>query len=262
MCLAGFQIIDRAGRGAPWLVLVHGASQHSGLFSGQIDAFAPRFRLLLVDLPGHGRSTHVPGPYGPVEYAAAVDAAIERAGIEHCHFWGTHTGAGVGLLLAASNPARLRSLVLEGAVVPGEPMPYVARAIERAKLTARTRGVGAAVQEWYATTRWFDVVRRDPGACRAAEKQALLAEFEGGLWLDERVPAPTPDIRRALARLQVPTLLINGEHDLDEFIDTADRLEHLLPDVARATIAAAGGFPLWERPEAVNAVVLAFLDRL
>ena len=57
-------------------------------------------------------------------------------------------------------------------------------------------------------------------------------------------------------------LLYNGEHDVDDFVDTADRLEALLPRVTRATIADAGGFPAWEFPARVNDVIAGFLATL
>jgi pimeloyl-ACP methyl ester carboxylesterase len=57
-------------------------------------------------------------------------------------------------------------------------------------------------------------------------------------------------------------LLVNGEHDLPEFLELADQLAGALPDAERARIDEAGGFPLWEFPDRVNARVRRFLDRV
>ncbi len=256
-----FETIANAGENRPWITMVHGASQHSGLFSAQVDAFQADYRLLLVDLPGHGRSSSIPGPYGILEYARSVLAAIHAAAVERTHYWGTHTGAGIALLLAAQHPQLITSMVLEGAILPGVDLPYVTARLARAKKTARERDVGAARVEWFHESKWFDVIRARPKECRAKEHWDLISAFSGLPWLDSSEPEPVEPIREALTRFTQPVLLVNGEHDVEDFIHTADEIESLIPDVQRASIPGAGGFPLWESPVEVNAVVRKFLER-
>lgn len=241
--------------------MVHGASQHSGLFSAQVDAFQADYRLLLIDLPGHGRSSAHSGPYGLAEYARSVLAAIHAAAIQRTHFWGTHTGAGIALLLATQNPQLIASMVLDGAVLPGVDLPYVTAMIARARKTARERGVEAARAEWFRESKWFDVIRARPAECRAKEHWALIAEFSGVPWLDSSAAEPVASIRSELARIAQPVLLVNGEHDVEDFIRVADEIESSLPDVQRVTVPGAGGFPLWEFPAQVNSLVRKFLER-
>jgi len=254
-------VIATAGPTKPWLAMVHGASQHSGLFSAQVGAFQPNYRLLLIDLPGHGRSSHIPGPYGLAEYAQSVLAAIRAAKVERTHFWGTHTGAGVGLMLAAQHPQLIASLVLDGAILPGVDLPYVTARLAQAKKTARERGIEAAKAEWFRESRWFDVIRQRPEECRAKAHWDLVSRFPGQPWLDSSTPEPVPSIRPQLARIAQPVLLVNGEHDVEDFIRVADELESSLPNVRRATVPGAGGFPLWEFPAQVNSLVRQFLAR-
>jgi len=253
------RIIASAGEAKPWLTLLHGASQHSGLFSAQVEAFRADYRLLLVDLPGHGRSSALPGPYGLAEYTRGVLAAIHAAGVEQTHYWGTHTGAGVGLLLATQQPQLIASLILDGAILPGVDLPYVTAAIARAKQTARDRGLEAARAEWFRESDWFTVIRDRPVECRAKEHWNMVAEFSGRPWLDASAPQPVASIRPALERIAQPVLLVNGEYDVQDFQRVADELESRLPNVQRARVAGAGGFPLWEFPAEVNALVRKFL---
>lgn len=259
--LPHFETISTAGETRQWLTLVHGASQHSGLFSAQVEAFRADYRLLLIDLPGHGRSSAFPGPYGLAEYARSVRAAIHAAGIERTHYWGTHTGAGIGLMLAAQHPELIASLILDGAILPGVDLPYVTARLAQAKKTARERGMAAAKAEWFRESRWFDVIREKPEECRAKEHWALVSEFPGQPWLDASTPDPVPSIRPALARIAQPVLLVNGEHDVEDFIRVADELESSLKKVQRVTVPGAGGFPLWEFPAQVNSLVRQFLAR-
>ena len=147
MRLAAHEVVADASATAPWLVMVHGFSQDRRAFDAQRDAFRARYRLLLIDLPGHGASSAHPGPYGHAELAAAVDdvlgAVIDTStpGV----FWGTHTGAAVALLLAARNPARFAALVLEGAVLPGRPMASVTETFARVQRVAVTQGLAEDV---------------------------------------------------------------------------------------------------------------------
>lgn len=253
------QAVTSAGPQRPWITMVHGASQSSGVFSAQIDAFAERYRLLLLDLPGHGRSSMCDGPYGIVEYTRGVLKALDARGIERTHFWGTHTGAGIALLLASAHPDRIASLVLDGSVLPGVDLPSVTKCIARARATVRARGIEAARKEWFDECEWFEVIRSRPRECRANEHRALIEAFSGRPWLDEARPEPAPSLREKLSGIAQPALIVNGEHDLPDFLAVADELAFRLPNAERLVIPGGGGFPLWEFPDFVNPAVARFL---
>jgi len=256
MALPKHEIIGERG---DWLTLLHGATQHCGLFAAQVEHFRPTHRLLLVDLPGHGGSAELPGPYGQMEYADAVIAALDAAGVQRTHLWGTHTGAAVSLLIAHRQPQRVASLILEGAVLPGMPMPYTTQVIARARASAAAHGVPVAIEEWFRECAWFDVMRAQPKTCRAEAHQQILREFSGKPWLDTSPPAEVPSLLADLERIHHPTLLVNGEFDVPEFLQVAAMLAARLPDVQRAIIPGGGGFPLWEKPVIVNRLIDEFL---
>jgi len=256
---AKFKCIHEPGAKSAWLVMVHGMSQDHRVFSAQVEAFKDRHPILLIDLPGHGLSAGIPGPFGHWEMAEQVGGAIAAAGIERCHYWGTHTGTALGLLLATWQPARFHSLILEGAVLPGHVMPSVDRELQRARETAQTKGMAAARQQWFAQTAWFAVIRQHPDLCRAAEHEAIIGQFPGAPWLYQGASRKVEAIDGQIAALDLPVLFYNGEYELPDFIAAADRLETLLPMARRGAIAEAGGFPAWEFPEPVNALVAEFL---
>ena len=60
-------------------------------------------------------------------------------------------------------------------------------------------------------------------------------------------------------RIRVRTLLVDGGLDLPDFAAIADRLAETIPDARRATVPDAGHLIALERPDAVAALVLAFL---
>ncbi|MDA0661275.1 MAG: alpha/beta fold hydrolase [Proteobacteria bacterium] len=262
MPAAAFEIIDTAGPKAPWLVIVHGVSQNRRAFSAQIPVFGATHRLMLIDLPGHGLSSAMPGPYGVAEYAESIAGAMRDAGAGDAVFWGTHLGAAAGLLLAVHDPDRFSALVLEGPVFPGRSMPGVSDVLARVADTARNEGMAAARKRWWEEGGWFAVMRDRPEECRAAAQRQIIEEFEGAPWLDAGLIGPITPPDDDLRQFRKPVLIMNGAYDLPDFLQAADEISALLPDCRRMTIKDGGGFPFWEFPGAVNAEVWAFLATL
>ena len=245
---------------APWLTLVHGFSQDSRIFDRQVDAFRGRFRICLIDLPGHGRSGDESGPYGHHELTKHVLAALDEAGIDETHYWGTHTGAAIGLLIGAREPERLLSLVLESPLMPGTVLPVVAETLGRARQIARSEGVEAAKRFWWEETGWFDVMRDQPDECRAGVHKKIIDDFAGRPWLDEREPKPVVPADGALRGLNIPVLAYIGGREQADFRDVMDHLRTILPNLRTEWIEEGGGFPLWEFPDRIIEMVGPFLD--
>ncbi|HXG03458.1 MAG TPA: alpha/beta fold hydrolase, partial [Candidatus Binatia bacterium] len=99
---------------APALVLLHGLGSSSADWLFQVPVFAARYRVLAVDLPGHGRS-EARGRLSVEGMAAAVGALLRDLGEGPAHLLGLSLGGCVALALAAAQPERVRSLVLVNA---------------------------------------------------------------------------------------------------------------------------------------------------
>lgn len=252
--------VTDAPAGAPWLTLVHGFVQNSRIFNRQVNAFRNRFRICLIDLPGHGRAGDEPGPYGHHEMTKHVLAVLDETGIDRTHFWGTHTGAAISLLIGAREPERLISLVLESPILPGTTLPVVADEIARARRLARMEGVEEARRIWWEKACWFEVMRDNPIECRAAEHRRIIDEFSGRPWLDDEAPKPVMPANAALRQLTVPVLTYIGGREHADFRGVFDELETILPNLRTELIEEGGGFPHWEYPDHVNALVASFLE--
>ena len=148
-------ICERTDRNT-WITLIHGMSQDHRVFDRQVAAFRDRFNLLLIDLPGHGLALEIGGPFGHDEFTRHIEAAIDENGVKQTHYWGTHTGATVGLLLAAKRPELVASLILEGPVMLGNNPPIVKMHIDMARRAIRDEGLDAARSVWWSGSCWFD----------------------------------------------------------------------------------------------------------
>lgn len=244
----------------PWLTMLHGFTQDDRVFDRQKAHFEHRYNVACLTLPGHGtRGPTADDSYSIQDYGRDVLRQLDGAGIQTTHFWGTHTGAAVGLLLALEQPRRVSTLILEGAVVPGFDMPLVAARIERARSVARSRGVAASMADWFENAEYFQAIRTHPEAFRAAEHRQIVMAFQGRPLLAEIPPGAGRSIVDRIARIGCPVLLYNGSEDADDFKRCATFLQRNLPNVQRVELDGLGGFPAWESPERVNPVVDRFL---
>lgn len=107
-----------AGEG-PVLLLIHGGAPGAfgwGNFGQNMAAFSRRFRTLIVDLPGYGRSDKPQvegGRFG--FYARTFLAMLDALGIDRCHVVGMATGGAAALMMALAAPERIDRLVLVSA---------------------------------------------------------------------------------------------------------------------------------------------------
>ena len=93
---------ESAGQGPP-VVLIHGNSSSSRVFSRQLDGrLGQRFRLIAVDLPGHGASEDAkdPSAYSLPGHARAVRAVLDALGIDQAYFVGWSLGGHIALEMA------------------------------------------------------------------------------------------------------------------------------------------------------------------
>ena len=106
------------GSGVP-LVLHHGFTSRLDRWyeNGYVEALQDRYRLILIDARGHGKSDkpHDPAAYQTERRVADVLAVMDAVGIERAHFFGYSMGGLIGFALARQAPDRLRSLILGGA---------------------------------------------------------------------------------------------------------------------------------------------------
>jgi pimeloyl-ACP methyl ester carboxylesterase len=256
-----YEILKQDQEVRPWLCMVHGFSHNRQYFSAQVTRFQPDYRLFLPDLRGHGQSSGLAGPYGIEEYTDDLVGALDEAGVNQTIYWGTHTGAAIGLVLALRHPQRVSALILEGTFLPGFAMPRAAQLIDRAKSIAQSEGVQAALADWFAHADWFQYIQEHPQQCRIDGLRKMMFSFTGTPWLSQPAPKPVTAVAELLDRIRQPVLVYNGEEDLPDFKRAANHLAACLPNVQCERIAEAGGFPAWEHPSAVNELVEQFLNR-
>jgi len=97
------------GRGEP-VILLHGGLANSNYWSNQVRALAPRYRVIVMDSRGHGRSTRNAEPYGYDLMAGDVVALMDFLKIPKAAIVGWSDGAILGLDIAMHHPERVSKL--------------------------------------------------------------------------------------------------------------------------------------------------------
>lgn len=102
---------DDRGAGEPALVFLHGWACDRGVWSGQLDAFAPRHRVIAVDLTGHGESPRAAGAWSIESCGADVAARLRPLGLQRVVIVGHSMGGDVAIEAAHQLGDRVEAIV-------------------------------------------------------------------------------------------------------------------------------------------------------
>src|SRR5687768_13632349 len=138
---------DATGDGPP-VVLLHGLGLSRAVFGPILPALSARFRVLRLDLRGHGAS---PAPQPPVPYAHADDvvATLDALELARVDLVGQSLGGAVAVDLALSHPSRVGRLALLAPALSGWAWSDAwVQAFRTVRAVGRLSGPKAALEAW------------------------------------------------------------------------------------------------------------------
>jgi pimeloyl-ACP methyl ester carboxylesterase len=232
------------------------------MWEPQLRSFPESHTVLRLDLPGFGNS---PIATNPISYRGSVGEALDAAGIGRAALVGTSFGGMVALDFALDSPERVAALVLVGAGTDDHDYSEEMQAFDAAEEAAVARGdldaaVAANLDFWVAgPRRTADEV--DPKIRELVAEMQLQAFRQSKGHDDLRAARLDPPASQRLGDVNVPTLVVTGDEDVDDIRVMGDRLARDIPGAERATIAGAAHLPNLERPEEFDRIVLDFLAR-
>jgi pimeloyl-ACP methyl ester carboxylesterase len=208
---------------------------------------------------GFGRSPLVPGRYSP---PGELIALLDELALGPAALVGASMGGGISLQVAVARPDLVSALVLVGSGVRGHDWSeYVTRSWAEEE-AAFERGDLDEVVEVNLRT-WVDGPHRSPDQVDPEIRRKVAEMQRDALELavacpDAREEALVLDVGDRLDEISVPTLVVVGEHDVEDVHVVAERLEREI-GATRVTIAGAAHLPNLERPREFDELVLAFL---
>lgn len=244
-------------------LLLHGLSQNSGIWGETASALAPRFRVLLPELRGHGASgrTEDEADYTVAHLVSDAALVCESLGLRDVVVCGHGLGGTVALRLALSRPELVGALVLVSTPVrPENPSSGPARMRALLADVVAERGMEAAwsvyVEDGLVGWELDEVPRELVEEWRQEFLRTAPAAFVG---LAHDVAAQG-DLRDEVGRLRVPVLVVIGEDD-GAYGPAGRELAQAVPGAELAVIPGGGHSPQVARGEAFNEAVVDFLKR-
>jgi pimeloyl-ACP methyl ester carboxylesterase len=242
-----------AGKG-PAVLFVHGWALDLDMWMPQFAALADRYRLIAFDRRGFGASS---GTAGIDHDLTDIEQLLAVLGVERIAIVGMSQGARVALRWAMYSPRATTCLILDGPprdlLAIGRPQGEIALAAYRELV--RNEGIDAFRRQWLK----HPLMRLHTTEPRA---HALLREMVGrypgqDLMGDETAQLPAIGSPH---RLQVPALIVNGEHDMESRIGAGAELARALPHAQIAIIPRAGHLSNLDNPGAYNQALDEFLN--
>jgi len=215
----------------PVIVLIHGINDQAGTWAAVAPALAKHYRVIVLDLPGHGESEPKSGPIEMKTILDRVAQLLDHENVRCCILVGNSFGAWIAILHALAHPDRVQHLVLESggglARMPNVPLFTTDRAMAVTILRA-VWGPEYNPPEWA-----IDALIK-----RATDSPMLRLRGQLGYFVESR-----------LADLHVPSTLLSGELDGVVPLSYMQALQDRIAGAELKIIKGAGHIPHTQQPE-------------
>ena len=259
----------------PAVVLLHGWGLNLRVWDGLAAALQDRFRIVAVDLPGHGRSAWLPERSSLEEQAAQIHETVCAITARYS-LLGWSLGGQIALRLAAARPAGLDRLVL----IPATPRLPAAPDWPHGAPPERLAQQAAGLRADYQRTVGDFLELQVRGS---AEATTALSQLRTALFAHGNQPAPNPshrdtylerrldalacglellrntDLRTLLAQITLPTLVIAGQYDRVTMPAASRALADALPNAQYVEIRRAAHAPFLSHLPQLSALLTDFL---
>lgn len=242
---------------APVVCFAHSLAADSGMWAEQLPALlGAGFRVLRLDMRGHGGSDPVPGDYTMEQLSDDVAAVIDALDIDRIHFVGLSIGGMFGQAFALGHAARLKSLILcdtHPASMPGAAELWAPR-VAAVKQADSLLPLADATMERWLTERYK---KANPGRWKQIWDTIAGTTVEGYCGCVAAIQ--NFDYRAQLPSVAVPALVLCGSEDPGAPPEETRKIAELLPAARFEEIAAARHLPNIERPEDFNRLLIGWL---
>jgi 3-oxoadipate enol-lactonase len=241
------------GAGPP-VLLLHGLGSCAADWAPQIDALAPAYTVVGVDLRGHGESGRPPGPYSMPMFAGDLVHLLETLALGPAHVVGMSLGGMVAFQLAVDAPALVRTLV----VVNSAPAVVPRTAGEWLALQSRVWGLKLLglrrVAQRVAAINF-------PEPAQKSMRDALAARIAGNdpaayrAAMDAIVGWSVAD---RIGSIACPALVVSGDHDYTP-VSLKEAYAARMRDARVAVVPRSRHVTPVDQAQAFNRLLLAFL---
>jgi pimeloyl-ACP methyl ester carboxylesterase len=259
------------GSGDQTLLLVHGLASNAGFWRYNIDQFSQDYRVIVVDLPGYGKSDKGDYPYGMNFYAKEIVDLIDELSLENVAYVGHSMGGQIGITLALNYPDVIDQLILAAPAGiekfdrgEGEWLSNALTMEGTVKATEPQVRANLSINFYRWSPDWEWMVEE---RVRMAKDKPEMREFAYTVMqsIEAMIDEPTADF---LTDLSIPTTIIYGKYDgliPNRYLNPGfpssvfERGDKLIPNSTLIEIDDAGHMIMIEKPDEFNRAVLQTL---
>jgi 3-oxoadipate enol-lactonase len=252
--------VTHTGAGHP-LLMLHGLTVDATFMHREVVEFGRTFRVIAPDLRGHGRTTR-PSGFTLDDHVQDLLGLLDALSIESAHVMGTSMGSYIAQALAVQAPRRVDRLVLVVAKASGTSTSSARYLADHADELV---DLSIEEQQRWITQRMF--APETSGTIRADATEWVIAQQRRGLALSAaQLKAANDalagfDFRDDLPQLDVPTLVISGQHDILNPPEAGAEIARLVPGAQFEVFEHSGHMLPWEEPDHLVETVRTFLSR-
>ncbi len=240
----------------PVLVLIRGLGRSRSYWRSVVPLLEPRFRLLLVDNRGVGKSDATWGAYTTRQLADDVLAVMDAASVERAHVFGMSLGGMIAQQLALAYGERIERLIL-GCTTPGGSRAH--RTDARAQLGMLAAALGRPTRLFRmlvsdATMQAHPEIVEEWNALARAEPARLRG------FLGQAMAAMRHDTFDRLAQIKHRTLILTGDDDAIIVPENSRLLAAAIPNASLKLLPGARHDFTADRPEEAARAILEFLS--
>jgi len=251
--------VDWGGNGKPF-VMVHGLDRVARTFDHLAVRFSPGYRVIAIDMRGHGDSGWDPmGRYLVEDHVGDLEGVVQQLGLRDLTLWGNSTGGRVVQVFAGKHPD-LVSRVISEDVGPERPRQI---ADNYAKRVQQEQAGWASEDELLAQLRKTNP-RMSSAVLEPYVRYATKKRSDGRIeW--KRDPQlvngfVATDLWRFVRNIKAPILYILGGRSNIVPPETQEELKKTLPNAQLITVPDVGHYPSDEKADEVVEIVNRFLS--
>jgi len=235
-----------ASRSGMWpVILIHGAGGSSNIWLRQIQALEENFRVLAIDLPGHGYSQGN-GEETIEDYVRFVSSWLEALDLREVFLVGHSMGGAIAMTLALFFPEKIRKMALAGSGARLRVPPEVFAALDKDFKEA------IRVICRYAYSPHFPTYFLSLG-------EAEMEKGRPDVFLKDLAACDAFDICPQLSQIQVQSLILCGREDRFTPPELSLFLRDNLPNSQLEVIEGAGHMAMIESTSNFNGILARFL---
>lgn len=231
----------------PAIIFVHGWTCDESSWEGQVPAFSQRYRVITLDLPGHGKSDLPKGGMFSMElFARAVEAVRSEAKVERAVLVGHSMGTPVIRVYATMYPQRVAGLVLVDGLVQLAGAPAIPRLpmVGNEGMQAREKMVRSMFGPATTPKLQEHILKMMLGTKEATAQGAMAATWEQPWVKNDPITVPTLGVYAARP------------------LASRDAINRIFPKVEYHEIPGSAHFLMMEKPDEFNQLLTAFLRKV